>query len=154
MAKTAIAITIALIMAGCTLMQMQAENAETEARIAQKEERLNELEAESERLEAQKARLAERLDKKRLTGQQLKKELDQLIRRNQKLAAMAKARGQDTADLKEEIEALEAKQAALSQAQASDDTEAIKKQRIQSLQEEIRNYLLLGLKSKHRSRLK
>lgn len=153
MQKTVIATVLLLMLMGCTIMQMQKENREAEAQIAQKEARLSELESERERLEQHRALLAERLDRTALTSRQLNEELDHLIRKNRQLAAMAEQQGQDIDAIKQEIEALEEKQSVLSRMTVSGDAEAVKEQKILALQQEIRNYLLLGLKSKHRKSL-
>lgn len=154
MQKTAISIIIAFILTGCTILQMQKEIDATEERIAQKEARLREFEAERERLEQHQALLVEKLDQTKLTSQQLNREIDQLIRQNRQLKALAERQGQDVEEIRQEIDALEAKQASLSRTTASGDTEAAKQQKILTLQQEIRNYLLLGLKARHRNTLK
>lgn len=153
MRKAAIPIIVMFIIMGCTIMQMQEEISETEGRIALKQAQLSELEAQRERLGKHQALLVERLDRTKLTAQQLNRELDQMIHQNRQLAAMAEEQGQEIEEINQEIEALEAKQASLARMAASGDAEAAKEQQILELQQEIRNYLLLGLKSKHRKRL-
>jgi chromosome segregation ATPase len=153
MQKAPIAIIAVFILAGCTIVQMNKEISETEARIARKETRLGELEAERGRLEQHQSLLVEKLEQTRMDSRQLNEELDQLIRRNQKLAAMAERQGQDITEIRREIEALEARQAALSRMDTSGEDNAAKAQKIKALQQEIRNYLLLGLKSRHRRNL-
>ena len=154
MQKAAIAIVVVFMAMGCTIMEMQKENRAAEERIAAKEARLGELEAESARLEKQRALLAEKLEQTTLTSRQLNNELDQMIRENRRMAAMTEKQGRDIEGITQEIEALEAKKAALSRMEASEETDAAKKQKIQALQQEIRNYFLLGLKSKHRKNLR
>ena len=153
MQKATLIVMALFILMGCTIMQMQEENKETEARIAQKEAQLSDLEAERERLAEYQAQLVKKLDQTKLTAQQLYDELDQLIRQNRQLVAAAEKQGQEVAQIKQEISALEAQQSSLSQLTASGESDAAKKQEIQELQQEIRNYLMLGLKSKHRKSL-
>jgi chromosome segregation ATPase len=153
MQKAAVMSIAVFLLIGCTIMHMQAEIKESEQRIAQKEARLRELEAERTRLEKNQALLVEKLDRTRLTAQQLNEELDRMIRQHRHLAGMAEKQGQDIEAIKQEIAALEGKQELLSQTAASGDTDAAKAQKISELQQEIRNYLLLGLKSKHRKNL-
>ncbi len=153
MQKLKIPIIVVFLLMGCTIMQMQEEISDTEGRIAVKEAQLSGLEAQRERLEKHQALLVEKLDRTKLTAQQLNRELDQMIRQNRQLATMAAKQGQGIEEIRQEIEALEAKQAELSRMAASGDAEAAKEQQILALQQEIRNYLMLGLKSKHRKRL-
>lgn len=152
MRNTAIIIAV-LILTGCTIMRMQKEIKDTEDRISQKEAQLSELETQSARLEEHQTLLVEMLDKTRLTSRQLNDELDQLIQQNRQLAVMAQKQGRDIEQIKQEVKTLEAQQASLAKVAASGDSETIKAEKIQALQNEIRNYLLLGLKAKHRKNL-
>lgn len=154
MQKTVITIIAMFVLTGCTIMRMQEEIRDTQDRIVQKEAQLSELELQNARLEKHRELLVEMLDQSRLTSQQLNDELDRLIQRNRQLAAMAKEKGRDIEQVKQEIKTLEKQQASLADVTASGESEAIKAKKIEALQKEIRNYLLLGLKAKHRMDLR
>lgn len=145
---------IALIfLMGCTIVEMQKENQLAQNRITQKEDQLDALEIERQRLVDTQRDLVAKLDEGQLTLTQLNAELDGLIRQNEQLVRLKKERQEDEQDVKLEIQNLKARKRELALLEKEKLSETSKAKEIKVLQEEIRNYLILGLKSKHRQNL-
>ncbi|BBO81628.1 hypothetical protein DSCO28_21940 [Desulfosarcina ovata subsp. sediminis] len=153
MAKTLFGAMFFLILTGCTLMQMQHENEILQARIDKKEGQLEALQQETRRLDEKQRQLAVELKKRTLTLNQLNTELDTLVSQNRQLVAMGKSQRRDMSQVEAEILALESKQKELADLKTQALPSSAKAEKVAQLQEEIRNYLVMGLKSKHRQNL-
>jgi predicted nuclease with TOPRIM domain len=153
MIKGLIGILVSLILVGCSLIEMKHENEMIQGRIDTKEGQLEELQREAQRLEEEQRRLADELGTRRLTLNQLNQELEILISQNRQFEAMGKRQHQKMDQVEAEIANLELKKNELVQIEAQSIASSAKEEKIAQLQEEIRNYLILGLKSKHRQNL-
>lgn len=150
MKNTVAVILSVFVLAGCTLMQMREENKTIQNRITQKEKQLYDLEEENRQLAEKERLLLEKLEAGKLNLGQISKELDVLIRENQKLVRMKKERQKSVKDLQQAIENMKNSKKKIAELEQQDADAALKKKKIEALREEIRQYLDLGLKPKYR----
>ncbi len=131
------------------LLQMKNENAQSEVRIQQKEQRLSELENQNISLQAQKLELQKELETTKMNLDQLSEKLRKLKLKNDKIRAATpeqlKKKELFSSRLQQFRDQIKALKNSAESSQDNQLSKTAKEKRIKELREEIKVYLQFGL---------
>jgi len=138
-----VAVCSCVAITGCTLAKLQQESGQMETRIDQKEQDLRQLENRQTVLLAEPQKLLSELDNKEMTLSELNTGLDRLRKENARLQVDNERQQKEKQRAEADIQKFQAEISRLN----SDDRlpDKVKRERIESLKKQIKNYLELML---------
>lgn len=124
---------------GCTIAQLQQESGQMTTRIADKEANLTRLESQRASLVAERQRLLTEIDTKQVTLSDLDAGLERIRQENSRLRSNTEQQQKEKERVEAEVQKLQAEARRL----GNDDrlSEATKKERIEALKKQIKDYL-------------
>lgn len=133
-------IILSIVLAGCTITQINEQNTQLQKSNAEKEERLKELQARHQELEHRKEALIEELNKELDYLKGLIKEYKDDVRKNKQLGANIDAKNKRLAELEKQIDKHQ-KELAYGAGGMGQKTLALKRKQVEMLSKEIKTYL-------------
>jgi chromosome segregation ATPase len=131
------------VISACTLTKLQQESGQMESRIAQKEQDLSQLDSQKAALLAERKRLLSEIDGKQVTLGDLDSGLERLRRENARLKADNDRQRIEKQRVELEIRKFQGEIGRLDRDDRVPDK--VKRERIESLKKEIKNYLEIML---------